>query len=152
FFGDADDESDSDANREENVAKHAANAVLAGIAMQRKMTELNRRWKLNGEEEHGVRIGINTGYVTVGNLGTEEVWSYTVVGAEVNKTQRLEDKCQLGGLLLGRKTYALARQLAVIDGNLEPATEELHGFGTVHDLYRISPEIIERLRSMSPFK
>jgi adenylate cyclase len=145
FFGDADPELADDIGREKDIERQAANAVLAGIHMQRAMIELNRAWKFNGEEEHRARIGINTGYVTVGNLGTEHVWAYTVVGNEVNKAQRLESKCQPGGLLLGKKTYALARSQNVIDFDIEPTAEEIHGFGVVRDLYRISPEMVGRL-------
>src|SRR5215813_6189283 len=108
FFGDADPDSDSEFDRQKYVELQAANAVLAGVAMQRIMLELNRQWRSNGDEEHLVRIGINTGFVTVGNLGTDHLWDYTVVGTEANKAQRLESKCQPGGLLLGKKTYALA--------------------------------------------
>src|SRR5262249_17743870 len=107
FFGDADPSTDSETVRRKYVEMQAANAVLAGFAMQRVMLKLNREWKSNGDEEHLVRIGINTGYVTVGNLGTEQLWDYTIVGSEANKAQRLETKCQPGGLFLGKKTYTL---------------------------------------------
>lgn len=94
---------------EKQVERHAANAVRAALAMQKKMTELNARWKDQGREEHLIRIGINTGVVTVGNLGTEHLWDYTVVGHEVNKAQRLESAAEPERLLLSRRTYALAQ-------------------------------------------
>src|SRR5688500_16288175 len=74
---------------EQRVERQAANAVRAGLHMQKKLAELNVGWQRQRQEPHYIRIGINTGIVTVGNLGTEYLWDYTVIGPEVNKAQRL---------------------------------------------------------------
>src|SRR5437899_10971713 len=95
-----------------------SSAVRAGLAMQKKMTELNLRWLSQGQEPHLIRVGINTGFVTVGNLGTEYLWDYTVIGPEVNKAQRLESTAEAGSLLLARRTIALARDPGVLPDDL----------------------------------
>ena len=110
FFGDAEPEDGGSQVQESLVARHAANAVQAAIAMQREMARLNAQWTDQKRECHLIRIGINTGVVTVGNMGTDYLWDYTVVGTEVNKAQRLEGAGQPGGILLAHRTYLLARQ------------------------------------------
>lgn len=149
FFGDAEPEGGGDAAEEERVERHAANAVRAGLTMQKKMTELNARWQSQGREQHLIRIGINTGAVTVGNLGTEHLWDYTAVGSEVNKAQRLESTAEPGGLLLARRTYALARRQGVLFDELTPKSATLKGIGEESDLYPVSPDQVARI-SLSP--
>lgn len=150
FFGDAEPEGGGEAEEEERVERHAANAVRAGIKMQRKMAELNARWISQGQETHLVRIGINTGVVTVGNLGTEFLWDYTVIGPEVNKAQRLESAAEPGGLLLSRRTYALARKRGVLPDGLPSQALALKGIGEETDLYVVPPAMVAQLCQQQP--
>ena len=150
FFGDAEPDGGGDAMEEERVERHAANAVRAGLAMQKKMAELNARWQSQGREQHLIRIGINTGAVTVGNLGTEHLWDYTVVGSEVNKAQRLESTAESGGLLLARRTYALARREGVIPDDLTPKSATLKGIGEESDIYPLSPDQVTQIAVSTP--
>jgi len=142
FFGDAEPVGGPDGDEEARVARQAANAVQAGIALQQQMAALNDRWEAQGRARHAVRIGINTGPVTVGNFGTEHLWQYGVVGSEVNKAKRLESAAEPGGLLLARRTYVLARQQGVVP-DISPIAIILKGFGEEAELYSISRNIIE---------
>jgi adenylate cyclase len=79
FFGDADSGGGGDEAEETRVRRNAANAVLAGIAMQRQMGELNARWRSQGREEHSIRVGINTAWSRWATLelltcGTTRSW------------------------------------------------------------------------------
>jgi adenylate cyclase len=150
FFGDAEPEGGDEEVEEARVQRHAANAVRAGLLMQKKMTELNLRWLSQGQETHLIRTGINTGYVTVGNLGTEYLWDYTVIGPEVNKAQRLESAAEPGGLLLSRRTHALARKCGVLPADLPAKTVTLKGIGEETDLYAVPPEVIAHLTQSEP--
>ncbi len=145
FFGDAEPEGGGEVAEEERVERNAANAVRAALAMQKKMAELNANWMSLGQEPHLIRIGINTGTVTVGNLGTEYLWDYTVIGPEVNKSQRLESAAEPGGLLLARRTYALARKQSVLPEDLPPKVINLKGIGEEPDVYPVPPEIVAQL-------
>lgn len=145
FFGDAEPEGGGEDVEEERVRRHASNAVQAGLQMQKKMAELNIRWVSEGQDTHLIRVGINTGIVTIGNLGTEYLWDYTVIGPEVNKAQRLEGAAQPGGLLLARRTYALARKEKVLPDNLPTKSMTLKGIGEETDLCAVPPEMIEEL-------
>ncbi|MEC4687660.1 MAG: adenylate/guanylate cyclase domain-containing protein [Nitrospirota bacterium] len=145
FFGDAERDVDGKEQEEERAERHAANAVSAGLAMQKKMAELNAEWMREGQEPHLIRIGINTGEVTVGNLGTEYLWDYTVIGPEVNKAQRLEHAAEPGGLLLAERTYTLARKHGVLPHELSAQAITLKGIGTESSLYAVSPAIVAQL-------
>ena len=69
---------------------HARNAILAGIEMQKKLQELQPDFKKRGWPEIHVGVGINTGKVSVGNMGSEVRVAYTVMGDAVNLASRLE--------------------------------------------------------------
>jgi adenylate cyclase len=61
-----------------------------------------------------VRIGINTGEVIVGNMGSSRRLSYTVLGSEVNLAQRLESNAPVEGILIARRTYDLVKDLVEV--------------------------------------
>ena len=69
---------------------HARNAILAGIEMQAALKALQPYFKERGWPEIKAGIGINTGRVSVGNMGSEVRVAYTVMGDEVNLASRLE--------------------------------------------------------------
>ncbi len=150
FFGDAEPLEGGPDAEEERVARNAGNAVRAAIEMQRQMAILNERWVGQGGQALWLRIGVNTGTVTVGNLGTEYLWDYTVVGPEVNKAQRLESAADPGGVLLSGRTYRLARARSLLPEELPAVTRELKGIGAESDLYTVSPELVARLASALP--
>jgi len=150
FFGDTEPEGRGEEKEEERVEHQTANAVRAGLAMQKKMAELNAQWESQGRETHLIRIGINTGAVTVGKMGTDHLWDYTVLGAEVNKAQRLETASEPGGLLLARRTYALARKQGVLSDELGAKAFTLKGLGDHSDLYPVPPELVARVSVSAP--
>jgi len=69
---------------------HAWRACVAAIAIQRDMNALNARWQSEGLRPFNVRIGIHCDAVVVGNVGSHERMSYTVLGDGVNIASRLE--------------------------------------------------------------
>lgn len=69
---------------------HAAQACRAALAMQRRMIDLNRAWGAQGLRGLRTRIGINTGPVIAGNMGTDTIFNFTVLGDCVNLASRLE--------------------------------------------------------------
>jgi adenylate cyclase len=70
--------------------EHAFHAVSAAREMVDALEELNRRWQAEGRPALGIGIGINTGEMIAGNIGSEAVRSYTVIGDAVNLGARLE--------------------------------------------------------------
>lgn len=69
---------------------HADRAVAAALRMQHKLAELRPEWQSQGWPELHCRIGINTGKVVIGNMGSHDVFDYTVIGDEANLASRLE--------------------------------------------------------------
>ncbi len=96
FFGDP-----------EPLPDHALQCVLAAIDMQRKTKELHHRWQREGGLPIEIRVGINTGLVVVGNMGSPRQFSYTVLGAAVNLAQRLESHAPVGDILISERTRQL---------------------------------------------
>ncbi len=92
------------------VREDALACVKMAIAMQRRMGELGATWRNAGiEKPLTCRIGIHTGYCTVGNFGSEDRMDYTIVGAGVNLASRLERAAPPGGILISYETYALVK-------------------------------------------
>jgi adenylate cyclase len=69
---------------------HAEHAVQAALAMTRALDELNRKWAAAGRPVLDIGIGISTGDMVAGNIGSESIMSYTVIGDTVNLGARLE--------------------------------------------------------------
>jgi adenylate cyclase len=102
FFGDPEPQPD-----------HAARCVRMAIDMQKRIRELGIKWQERGETPMKARIGINTGVVVVGDMGSERRWSYTVLGSEVNLAQRFEANAPVGGILISKRTNELLDGLFV---------------------------------------
>jgi adenylate cyclase len=90
---------------------HARNAILAAIEMQATLQALQPHFKERGWPEIHVGVGINTGRVSVGNMGSEVRVAYTVMGDEVNLASRLEGITkQYGvGIIVGENTRNLVK-------------------------------------------
>ena len=60
-------------------------------------------------------MGINTGYCNVGNFGSNQRLTYTIIGGEVNVTQRLEGIADANGILMSYETYAFTQDLVEVE-------------------------------------
>ena len=92
----------------------AVNAVLSAMAMQHQMSAVNEDLRQSGLPEISIGIGINTGTVTVGYMGSEERTDYTAIGDSVNLAARLEKQAKSGQIIISRSTLeAMAIPLPV---------------------------------------
>ena len=69
---------------------HSRNACKAALLCQKKLAGLNRIWKNEGKPQLKTRIGVHTGEVIIGNIGSSERMNYTAMGDNVNLCSRLE--------------------------------------------------------------
>ena len=91
-----------------NDEKHAFDCVLMSIEMLNKLADVNIRWKKSGiSAPLRIRIGINTGFCTVGNFGSNERTDYTIVGGSVNLASRLEHEAEPGTIYISEPTHSL---------------------------------------------
>ena len=97
---------------------HAADAVAAAVEMQARMESVNAWNAERGYPELEMGIGINTGEVIVGNIGSEKRTKYGVVGSHVNLCGRIESYTVGGQVLISPKTRSM------IDQPLDIAVEQ----------------------------
>jgi len=92
-------------------ADHARNAVRTALQMMESLDEFNREISQEGIPPFGMGLGINTGTVVVGNMGSDQRFDYTCLGDSVNLASRLEGQSKPYGvrIILGPRTSELVR-------------------------------------------
>jgi len=119
-------------------ADHAARACRSCLQMMERLGELNRNWRGEGKQALDIGVGLNTGPMVVGNMGSNKRFNYTVMGDAVNLGSRLEGQNKEYGthIIISQGTYEevreefLCRELDLIrvKGKLKPvAIYELMG-------------------------
>ena len=93
---------------------HAERAVRMSKDMQKKTEDLSGEWSQYGHEL-GVGIGINSGFVTVGNVGSDAYKDYTIIGNQVNVAARLETSAKAGQILISQRTYSLVKEVIEVE-------------------------------------
>ncbi len=87
----------------------ALDACRAALAMRARVDMLRDEWKAQGKPQFSIRIGINTGEMIVGNMGSASRFDYTVMGDSVNIASRLEGANKVYGttVMISERTAAL---------------------------------------------
>jgi adenylate cyclase len=89
------------------IKADALACVKMAIDMRKRMQELDSIWRTSGiEKPPRCRTGINTGFCTVGNFGSEDRMDYTIIGGGVNLACRLEQTAPPGEIIISYETYA----------------------------------------------
>ena len=90
---------------------HAERAVRTALEMKARLEELQQQWMAQSQEFLTMGIGITTGYVTVGNIGSPSRMDYTVLGNQVNLASRLADAAKGGQILVSERTLLAVRDM-----------------------------------------
>lgn len=107
FFGDPESK---------GIKEDAKACVQMALAMQRRMRELEQEWRDRGlERPFRIRMGISTGFCTVGNFGSPDRMDYTIIGNEVNLAARLQSAAEPGSILLAHETNSLVQDLVLTE-------------------------------------
>ena len=106
FFGDP----ETKGERED-----ARSCVEMALRMQERMEELREKWLNEGfADPFQIRVGLNTGYCNVGNFGSDQRLTYTIIGGEVNVAARLESAAEANGILMSYETYAHVQDMVEV--------------------------------------
>jgi len=137
FFGDPETK---------GVKEDALACVEMAIAMRKRMHGLQEIWRDSGiEKPLQVRMGIHTGFCTVGNFGSEDRMDYTIIGGAVNTASRLESLAAPGEILISYETFAPVRDRIRCE---EHGEVEVKGIAYPFATYRVvdSYEALSRQR------
>ncbi len=136
------------------VEDHALRGCRAALRMNRELASLRARWLEEGKPEMVARIGINTGRVLLGNLGSRRIMDYTVMGDSVNLASRLEGTGKFYDISITISEYTwaevegkmLARELDRIrvKGKEEPVTI----YELLADAENDPPELQDEMRAL----
>ncbi len=97
----------------------ATRAIACAVAMQQAMEPVNKKMKEMGLPKLEMGIGINTGEVVVGNIGSEKRTKYGIVGKQVNLTYRIESYTVGGQIFISESTLKQAEPIVKIIGERE---------------------------------
>lgn len=105
FFGDP---------SSQGAKQDAQAAVAMAVAMRKHMKVLRQQWRSKGVTRPlEIRMGLSTGYCTVGNFGASTRMDYTIIGREVNLASRLESAADPGEILIPHETFSLVKDLVM---------------------------------------
>lgn len=95
-----------------DMEDHAVIACRAALECRRRLEALSRKWKAEGKYEFHTRIGLSTGEIVVGNIGSDQRLNYTVIGDPVNLASRLEglNKEYRTSIIISEATYEKCRK------------------------------------------
>lgn len=131
---------------------HAVKACHATLDMQKRLDELRQKWDAQGLPQVHQRIGLNTGQMVVGNMGSSTRFNYTMMGDAVNLAARLESGAKQYGVekMIGEETERQARHAVetryldklVVKGRTKPVT--------VFELIAKKGELSETMKKILP--
>lgn len=115
---------------------HAQNAVKCGYEMLKRVEKLHRKWANEGKPEIEIGIGINSGEVFIGNIGSINRMEYTVIGDTVNLASRLEgyNKMYKTKMLISASVYNKVKSFADV---LKIPDVQIRGKANKMDIYEV---------------
>jgi adenylate cyclase len=109
-------------------------AVACALEMQNAMVEVNAEQKRLELPELAMGIGLNTGEVVVGNIGSEERAKYSAIGIPINTAYRVESYTVGGQILISPTTYEKVKSLVQVRGTMEVRFKGIEQPVTLYDV------------------
>lgn len=129
FFGDPETK---------GAREDALQCVRMALAMRKRLAELQKMWKAMGiDRPLQCRMGISTGFCTVGNFGSERRMDYTIIGGSINLASRLEEAAKPGEILVSNETCSLIGEQFLCENR---GQIEIRGFAYPVSVYSIVGE------------
>jgi adenylate cyclase len=116
------------------AADDAERAVACALEMQRALAQLNDEQRAVGAAELAMGIGIHTGEVIVGNIGSERRTKYGAVGAAINLAYRIESQTVGGQVLISAAMHARVRDVIEVRERRDTHLKGIAGAVTVYDV------------------
>jgi class 3 adenylate cyclase len=118
------------------VKEDAEDCLRMALTMQKRLHQLQSGWRERGliDRPFEARVGINTGYCTVGNFGSQDRMDQTIIGHEVNLAARLESNADSGGILMAAETYSMVKDWLFAE---EQEAITMKGFSKPVRTYRV---------------
>lgn len=113
---------------------HPQRAVACAIEMQNKMAEVNEVQRREGLPELAMGIGINTGEVVVGNIGSQNRSKYGAVGSAINLAYRIESCTGGGQILMSPATYGQVKSFVSVRKKMEMEFKGIRDPMTIYDV------------------
>jgi class 3 adenylate cyclase len=130
----------------EHMPDHPVQAVACAGAMQAAMEEINAKNAAEGLPHLEMGIGISSGAVVVGNIGSELRTKYSVVGSPVNFTSRIEAMATAGQVIIGAVTYGKVQDLVETGEVLHVSMKGIPGRVTLYEVRGLGPPYNMRLK------
>jgi adenylate cyclase len=89
------------------IEHHAYHAVRGALQMIEALPSINEQFKAQGFPQFKVGIGLNSGECSVGNMGSDKIFSYTALGDNMNLGSRLESLCKYYGVQINISEFTL---------------------------------------------
>ncbi len=122
---------------ESDVRASVANALNCAFEMQREVAVSSKENEREGLPGLSLGIGIHTGEVILGNIGTETRAKYGIVGSAVNETDRIQSVAQGGSIIVSENTYAFLPDTVKVGPKCQACLKGLDG---TRDLYELKDE------------
>jgi class 3 adenylate cyclase len=130
---------------------HAQNCAKMALDMKEELKHLRVQWsELGMFQPLRVRMGINTGYCTVGNFGSSNRMEYTIVGGQVNIASRLESTAKPDSIYISHSTFTLIQDIAECEFVDTLKVKGLHCPVEVYKLLGLKDEIVPSVSFIQP--
>ena len=131
-----------------DIPARAADAVNCALDMQRECSKAAQQNLIEGLPSFAMGVGIHTGEVVVGNIGSEKRAKYGIVGSAVNETDRIQAHAQGGSIMISGQTYELLSDRVVVGPKSQVG---LKGLKRIRDLYPVlDMDAVQQCLRISP--